>query len=157
MKRMFVFLFVLLCLCFVFSYKKPSNMALQSLRGEYCLYLNSQSAENIPPFAKVIKNGAGQIIQCDISQMNELTFKKDEVGGESVKVSVKDYTYEQICKILGFRSKKHYEFSDGLKTFYGEAKCGEKFVFVGKERINCEIAINNGYIYIGFPVILGSY
>lgn len=156
MKRMFVFLFVLLCLCFVFSHKKPSNVALENLKGEYCLYLNTQS-NSIPPFAKATNNGDGQIIQCDVSLINELKFDSKEIGGESVKVSLKDYTYEQICDILNFRSKKDYEFSDGLKTFYGEAGYGEKFVYVGTERINCEIAINNGFIYIGFPVILGSY
>lgn len=156
MKRMFVFLFVLLCLCFVFSYKKPSRVALENLKGEYSLYLNTQS-NSIPPFAKATNNGDGQIIQCDVSLINELKFDSKEIGGESVKVSLKDYTYEQICDILNFRSKKDYEFSDGLKTFYGEASYGEKFVYVGTERINCEIAINNGFIYIGFPVILGSY
>ena len=156
MKRMFVFLFVLLCLCFVFSHKKPSNVALENLKGEYSLYLNTQS-NSIPSFAKATNNGDGQIIQCDVSLINELKFDSKEIGGESVKVSLKDYTYEQICDILNFRSKKDYEFSDGLKTFYGEAGYGEKFVYVGTERINCEIAINNGFIYIGFPVILGSY
>lgn len=156
MKRMFVFLFVLLCLCFVFSHKKPTNVALENLKGEYSLYLNTQS-NSIPPFAKATNNGYGQIIQCDVSLINELKFDSKEIGGESVKVSLKDYTYEQICDILNFRSKKDYEFSDGLKTFYGEAGYGEKFVYVGTERINCEIAINNGFIYIGFPVILGSY
>ena len=153
---MFVFLFVLLCLCFVFSYKKPSSVALENLKGEYSLYLNSKS-NSIPPFAKATNNGDGQIIQCDVSLMNELKFDSKQIGGESVKVSVKDYTYEQICDILNFRSKKDYEFSDGLQTFYGEADYGEKFVYVGTEIINCEIAINNGFIYIGFPVILGSY
>ena len=156
MKRMFVFLFVLLCLCFVFSHKKPSNVALENLKGEYSLYLNTQS-NSIPPFAKATNNGDGQIIQCDVSLINELKFDSKEIGGESVKVSLKDYTYEQICDILNFRSKKDYEFSEGLKTFYGEAGYGEKFVYVGTERINCEIAINNDFIYIGFPVILGSY
>lgn len=156
MKRMFVFLFVLLCLCFVFSYKKPSSVALENLKGEYSLYLNSKS-NSIPPFAKATNNGDGQIIQCDVSLMNELKFDSKQIGGESVKVSVKDYTYEQICDILNFRSKKDYEFSDGLQTFYGEADYGDKFVYIGTERINCEIAINNGFIYIGFPVILGSY
>ena len=130
MKRMFVFLFVLLCLCFVFSHKKPSNVALENLKGEYSLYLNTQS-NSIPPFAKATNNGDGQIIQCDVSLINELKFDSKEIGGESVKVSLKD--------------------------FYGEAGYGEKFVYVGTERINCEVAINNGFIYIGFPVILGSY
>lgn len=140
----------------MFSYKKPSSVALENLKGEYSLYLNSKS-NSIPPFAKATNNGDGQIIQCDVSLMNELKFDSKQIGGESVKVSVKDYTYEQICDILNFRSKKDYEFSDGLQTFYGEADYGDKFVYIGTERINCEIAINNGFIYIGFPVILGSY
>lgn len=156
MKRMFVFLFVLLCLCFVFSYKKPSGVAFENLKGEYSLYLNTQY-NSIPSFAKATNNGDGQIVQCDLSFINELKFDSKKIGGESVKVSMKDYTYDQICDILNFRSKKDYEFSDGLQTFYGEAGYGEKFVYVGTERINCEIAINNGFIYIGFPVILGSY
>lgn len=156
MKRMFVFLFVLLCLCFVFSYKKPSGVALENLKGEYSLYLNKQY-NSIPSFAKATNNGDGQIVQCDLSFINELKFDSKKIGGESVKVSMKDYTYGQICDILNFRKKKYYEFSDGLQTFYGEAGYGEKFVYVGTERINCEIAINNGFIYVGFPVILGSY
>ena len=156
MKRMFVFLFVLLCLCFVFSYKKPSGVALENLKGEYSLYLNTQY-NSIPSFAKATNNGDGQIVQCDLSLINELKFDSKKIGGESVKVSMKDYTYGQICDILNFRKKKYYEFSDGLQTFYGEAGYGEKFVYVGTERINCEIAINNGFIYVGFPVILGSY
>lgn len=156
MKRMFVFLFVLLCLCFVFSYKKPSGVALENLKGEYSLYLNTQY-NSIPSFAKATNNGDGQIVQCDLSFINELKFDSKKIAGESVKVSMKDYTYGQICDILNFRKKKYYEFSDGLQTFYGEAGYGEKFVYVGTERINCEIAINNGFIYVGFPVILGSY
>ena len=156
MKRMFVFLFVLLCLCFVFSYKKPSGVALENLKGEYSLYLNTQY-NSIPSFVKATNNGDGQIVQCDLSFINELKFDSKKIGGESVKVSMKDYTYDQICDILNFRKKKYYEFSDGLQTFYGEAGYGEKFVYVGTERINCEIAINNGFIYVGFPVILGSY
>ena len=156
MKRMFVFLFVLLCLCFVFSYKKPSGVALENLKGEYSLYLNTQY-NSIPSFAKATNNGDGQIVQCDLSFINELKFDSKKIGGESVKVSMKDYTYGQICDILNFRKRNYYEFSDGLQTFYGEAGYGEKFVYVGTERINCEIAINNGFIYVGFPVILGSY
>lgn len=156
MKRMFVFLFVLFCLCFVFSYKKPATLALENLKGEYCLYLNS-NCESLPAFAKVTQNGAGQIVCCDISQMNDLFVDERLVAGESVKVEQKDYTFEQICKKLNFVAKKNYEFSDGLKTFYGEAEYGDKFVFVGTDKINCEIAINNGFIYVGFPVILGSY
>ena len=156
MKRMFVFLFVLLCLCFVFSYKKPSGVALENLKGEYSLYLNTKY-NSIPSFAKATNNGDGQIVQCDLSFINELKFDSKKIGGESVKVSMKDYTYGQICDILNFRKNKYYEFSDGLQTFYGEAGYGEKFVYVGTERINCGIAINNGFIYVGFPVILGSY
>lgn len=154
---MFVFLFILLCLCFVFSYKKPAGVALENLKGEYSLYLNTKSTESIPPFAKVTQNGAGQIIQCDVSCMKELKFDSKYIGGESIRVSMKDYTYDQLCQMLNFHAKKNYEFSDGLQTFYGEADYGEKFVFVGTERINCEIALNDGFIYIGFPVILGSY
>ena len=116
MKRMFVFLFVLLCLCFVFSYKKPSGVALENLKGEYSLYLNTQY-NSIPSFAKATNNGDGQIVQCDLSFINELKFDSKKIGGESVKVSMKDYTYDQICDILNFRKKKYYEFSDGLQTF----------------------------------------
>ena len=157
MKRMFVFLFVLMCLCFVFSYKKPATLALESLKGEYSLYLNSKNKNPLPAFAKVVQNGAGEIVSCDISQMNDIFVDENLVAGESVKVEQNDYTYEQICKTLNFVAKKTYEFSDGLKTFYGEADYGDKFVFVGSDKINCEIAINNDFIYIGFPVILGSY
>ena len=140
----------------MFSYKKPSSVALENLKGEYILYLNTQY-NSIPSFAKATNNGDGQIVQCDLSFINELKFDSKKIGGESVKVSMKDYTYDQICDILNFRKRQYYEFSDGLQTFYGEAGYGEKFVYVGTERINCEIAINNGFIYIGFPVILGSY
>lgn len=156
MKRMFVFLFVLLCLCFVFSYKRPTELALENLNGQYSLYLNS-TCDNIPAFAKVTQNGAGQIVECNISQMSELKVDRNLVAGESVKLAQKDYTYDQVCKLLNFVSKKSYEFSDGLQTFYGEAGYGDKFVYVGSDKINCEIAINNGCIFIGFPVILGSY
>ena len=121
------------------------------------MYLNNQCESAIPAFAKKINNGAGQIIQCDISRYKELKFNPKNISGESVRLSCEDYTYEQLCSILNFRVKKHYDFSDGLQTYYGEASFGSKFVYVGKERINCEIAINNGFIYIGFPVLLGSY
>lgn len=89
--------------------------------------------------------------------MSELDVDKNLIAGESIKVEQKDYSYEQICNLLQFKAKRSYEFSDGLQTFYGEARYGEKFVFVGADKINCEIAINDGFIYIGFPILLGSY
>lgn len=157
MKRMFVFLFILLCLCFIFSYKKPTDAAIDGLRGEYSLFLNSKLEEPLPSFAKVTDNGAGQIVQCDMTHKNQLHINNNKIAGESVRVEMNDYTYEQVKKILNFQHKKFYEFSDGLKTFYGESEYGDKFVWLGKEKINCEIAINDGFIYIGFPVLLGSY
>lgn len=156
MKRMFVFLFVILCLCFVFSYKQNSSAAIEKLDGVYSLYLNS-SCDNIPSFAKVVQNGSGQIVECEIAQMGNLFVDEQKIMGESIRLNSNNYTYDQICNIFNFRVKKAYEFSDGLQTFYGEASYGDRYVYVGSKKINCEIAINNGFIYVGFPVILGSY
>ena len=133
MKRMFVFLFVLLCLCFVFSYKKPSGVALENLKGEYSLYLNTQY-NSIPSFAKATNNGDGQIVQCDLSLINELKFDSKKIGGESVKVSMKDYTYDQICDILNFRKKNIMNSLMDSKLFMGrQAMVKNLFMLEQKE------------------------
>ncbi len=153
---MFVFLFIIICLCATFYFKQSVKDAGLFFEGEYYIYLNTKQ-NTIPSFATSVDNGQGQIVNCDIKFKDQLNFDDDQVAGTEIKLDAHRYSFEQVCNILNFRIKQKYNFSDGLKTFYGESDYTDKYLYIKKDRINCQIAQSGDVIHIGFPILLGSY
>ena len=54
----------------------------------------------------------------------------------------------------------NYRFSQQnqfMQVFYGYSPRGRDFIIRGRERINMQIAVRDGRVTVGWPVILGSF
>lgn len=157
MKKVGLFLIFLLVFSFSgLSDDKFVNLCKTFNQAQLEVFCNNyikSEIENKEEF-EVIKNGSGYIIQTNASMATEL----------------KKYVYDYAGFMLSFRGTRKdilllindmkivkTENIDGIETVYGYA-CGllNSVIICGK-KVNIQVAINNGTITIGSPVILGSY
>ncbi len=156
MKKIYI-ICLFLCLTFLIpSAKSPSAIAKAYASGEYYFY--SSQKEEKGNFYSLQRNGEQSILNCPIFEAEE---RKEEISGEilgeSFTVIAGRKEALRLIDRLGAKTVSEGEVG-GIYTYYlysGSVK--SKSVELGGEKVNMQIALSNGKMHVGFPLILGSY
>ena len=147
-----------LSICFfLLPNKAPvySVLANNKVSGEYIFYaknIGNLDDEN----ATIIKNGNSYIVKTTFENAKNIKSKLNNVFGEAVRFDGNTIDAISAMNKIGIDLKVS-ESVNNIQIFYGFVKGLEKYMFIGHEKINTEIAISHGKITIGYPIILGDY
>ena len=142
---------------FILPNKTPvySVLASGEISGQYIFY--AKDASNLDDNdAQVIKNGNSYIVKTSLEKAKKVKAKLTDILGEAI-------CFDGVLKdALTAMNKigmdlKIEENIDNVQIFYGFVSGLENYMFIGNEKINTEIAISQGKITIGYPVIIGDY
>lgn len=152
MKKLWSFIFLL---CFVslpfISYKNKCSLFIENNFVVECYYnfYNSQFPE-----CETIKNGQGSIVltnnyyyQKNKSKfdygLNGITFITDDNN-----ISINKLKQDMCLKELNISSEEN---------LYGFSKYFSNCINLQNKKVNTQILLKDGKIYIGSPILLGSY
>ena len=116
--------------------------------------MNRYDFENI----ESVENGNTEIFECDIEKAKNLKFSDDDCLGETISFYGSFEEFESVVAGLDLENMKEESF-DNMVCVYGYTNNfkGKRFVSLDGKKINVQIAINGQKIFIGTPVIVGSY
>ena len=150
MKKFFIFLFLAIVVAICSLGDNPTN-AISSLTPlKIQIFANSYNGDNF------IKNGNGVIVECDFENYEKELSLCNNVSGKTYiyKADLKDYeTIKASYKIQSMQEL------GAIKTFYGYSDFGGDYIFIEGKKVNAQIAFNveENLLYIGNPILLGSY
>ena len=103
---------------------------------------------------RVIRNGAGSIVQCGLDRAAEAP---RGYAGVSVSFAGDASDLEEWLELL--RADKIFceTIGDGIVCVYGYSPLLKGGIQVDGRKINVQIALNQGTVHIGSPLLLGSY
>lgn len=103
---------------------------------------------------RVIRNGAGTIVQCGLDRAAETP---RGYAGVSVSFAGDASDLEEWLELL--RADKIFceTIGDGIVCVYGYSPLLKGGIQVDGRKINVQIALNRGTVHIGSPLLLGSY
>lgn len=107
--------------------------------------------------ATVVKNGNSSIVSCTSLNAKNVKQSLKNILGESVKINnpskdIIDNLYQYINKNIVY-----YEVLENTTITYCYNPSLLNFVMIDGQKVNLQIAQNNNYIVIGYPLILGSF
>jgi len=154
MKRLFLLFGCLFIVCFCslnnsFAYNLfcLDNSATVSF---YCSDLEDTFAKNV----SVIQNGSGYIYQT--SSENALSLYKSLYSCSGFSLTFRNSNFK-IDNLLEKIEVLKQEVVCGSNLYYGYV-CGlTNSTFIDAKKVNIQIAVNDNFITIGSPIILGSY
>lgn len=148
-----MFLLLLSCLL-ILPNKTPVFAVSVDKNAEYCFYTKnlSQSIEN----AKITQNGTMSIISCNARDVEKIKPQLVDIEGESICFLG---TKNDALNFLGQYNHKvvFSEIVDDIVVIYAYSPQIDNYVFVNNEKVNLQLAFNNGKITVGTPMILGSF
>ncbi|MBQ2714924.1 MAG: hypothetical protein IJF76_04780 [Clostridia bacterium] len=122
---------------------------------EYAFYVVGEVEEGC---AEIIENGGEKIVRCAVSDTNIVRNSiKGRIRGESFRCFGDMDVVEFILNRTSAKVVKE-GYVDGIYTAYlytGEIK--DRGIELFGEKVNMQIAINQGVVSVGTPIILGSY
>lgn len=150
MKKFIVFF--LLCLCLLvsslfkqeFDFSKYSNLRVQ-------VFTNSKCDTRFNG-ATYVDNGNGQIIICDYETYKKVCEKQNNISGITY---IFDGNIEVFDKVIRDLNVLFTEKTDN--SFVGFTNYFSCCVKSDNKKVNVQGYFSNGKIYIGSPLILGSY
>lgn len=146
-------IFIIFLLCFIAGIEgENSQPAILIFEGRFSLYGVGYSEVE----SEKIDCGSGLILSVKSDDAEQLfNAFKGEVYGMSVELN-KEMELEEILKIIKAKIVKK-ESVAGREIYYCYSNNNSDYVIDNGQKINYQIAINNGNIIIGTPLILGSY
>ena len=142
---------------FILPNKTPvySVLACSEISGQYVFYAKDVSHLD-DSHALVIKNGSSYIVKTSFENAKKVKSKLFNIFGEAICF---DGTLKDALAAMNKigMDLKIEESIDTIKIFYGFVSGLEKYMFIKNQKINTEIAISQGKITIGYPIIIGDY
>ena len=157
MKNFYIIVIFSICFIAFFGSKVlPSQISQDNLTGEYYFYVNG--SEEKGKFYSAVKNGEQTVLNCPIY---EAEIRKSEIKGDILGES---YTILGQKK-EGLKIIEKYQAKIVSSSQTGEAyiyylysdKVNSKSLNLFGEKVNLQIAITNGKVHVGFPILLGGY
>ncbi len=156
MKKCFVAVLIIV-LCFGFFQKvELSSIASSYGRGDYYFFVEGR--ESLGQFTTITTNGDTTILTCPTYKAETLKKSiKGRVLGESFCLTGDRADAGELIDRLKASVIKESKNGDihSIYLYYGELD-GESVELFGK-RVNMQIVLKNGYMQVGYPVLLGSY
>jgi len=101
--------------------------------------------------------GSGFYATCDSQNAYNILSQIDNVVGVSVVFNGNENDVETISKLLNLSTIKKQDITSELTTRLGYSPSISTYSIIDGERCNVQIALHNGIITLGCPMILGSY
>lgn len=150
MKKFIVF--CLLC-CFLFSisllksefdFSKQNNLSVQVfLSNRNFLQLNDYS---------IVENGQGAIITCSYDEYKTIKNSCKDISGVTFVFDGEQNLFESLKRNLNITFATCNDFE-----FIGYTNYCDYAINLNNKKINIQAHLYNNKIYVGFPLLLGSY
>jgi len=161
MKKFILLLCFLILMLFIYSFKpvfadvfKQSDLIFGDMEYTiYCLGVE-QNIEN----AEVTNIGNGFIVRTKVDNVAKTKSKITNILGESIKFNSSFSKIEKIINLYDIKIIKDEKVGE-IYSMYGYASSNNfaNSVEIDGEKVNIQIAFNNGTVVIGTPIILGDY
>ncbi|MCL2755455.1 MAG: YwmB family TATA-box binding protein [Firmicutes bacterium] len=148
-------LFSTFCIILIFyHFESLSNPKLEQLGdGQFSIY--SREIIQSPLVLSKTNIGFGFIYTIHSLNANQLRQKFNVIDGESIVLD--NFIHpNQILRQLGYTQISSQQ-SANLFTIYAYSSRGRDFIRKDNNRINLQVAVRDGRVTIGWPVILGSF
>lgn len=103
-----------------------------------------------------VKNGNTFVVSCKINQASSVKQKLGKILGESVHFNGDKSAGLNIISGLNCTNIST-ENIDNIFILYAYSPQVENYVYINSKKVNIQLAVNNGVVTIGSPVIIGSY
>lgn len=147
MKRLIVFILIALFMCGL-NWLALEDFDIQSVFDGAYVEVYTANDSGLDGFSK-IKNGAGEIIFSDTSNLKYILNNVEECG-YTIKVSKRDFN-----DVLAALNVSKFTSKNG--TVYGYRAGLFATVRIDGELFNLQMAVVNDTLNIGVPLLLGSY
>lgn len=151
---MYILFLLLLSFLLVLPNKNPVFAVSKDKNAKYCFYTtnSSQTIKN----AKITKNGSMTIITCDSNDVYKIKPQLVDVQGESL--SFLGTKNDALNYLNNFNHNVVLsEIIENIVVIYAYCPQIENYVYVNNEKVNIQLAFNDGKITVGTPMILGSF
>lgn len=145
----FIFLSIIISLVMIAPKGKDINFSL----GKVEFYLSSYYNPNLS-FATVTKNGNGCIIESDAIYHNEI---EESILNYEGKTFITDGDEELFEELIQKFDLKVDETISSETNVYGYSDFFDKSINLSGKKINTQMLFKDGKIFIGSPILLGSY
>ncbi len=127
-----------------YDFSKEDNLSVQ-------VFVSNQNYEHLSNY-DFVKNGMGAIIFCDYSQYKKIKKDCKDIAGVTFIFSGDDNTFENVIKNLKIKTT--------AKTrcdFIGYTNYFDCSLNIDGKKTNVQGYLSDNKVYIGFPLLLGSY
>ena len=127
-----------------FDFSKYNNLEIQIFTSNK----HNLNFDNV----EVVDNGQGQIIFCDYEKYKDISSTVKNISGVTFVFEGNKNLYDNIIKQLNVTLLEN-----NYDNFVGYTNSFNKSVSYGGKKVNIQGYYNKGKIYIGTPLLLGSY
>lgn len=156
--KVFVSLLFFCLSFFVFNTKTEfCNLDFIPKNAEYNVFTYKEKVNNFEVF-KSVKNGNAFVLSVSKNDAKILFYSCDYLIGESFCFKGNEKDFLDIVKKFKFVFKTECEF-ENIKTVYGFTNILKTNTYIEEKgkKYNIQMCLNNGYITIGCPIIVGSF
>lgn len=152
MKKLWSFIFLLLCIALPFMSNKPMSTFLSENNFEIECYYNFYNFKF--PESRIIKNGQGSIVKTtSVEYFKNLELFNYGLCGITFCGDYKNLSKNKIINELNLQIVD----ISTENNIYGFSRYFTNNINLENKKINTQIFISNDKVYIGSPILLGSY
>lgn len=154
MKRLIVFILIVILLCLTnLSLTKDLNLVNIFPKSQVEVFTDSLSGLNY----KKVQNGLGEIIFCDVEELNNILKQTDKMVGFTLKIENEEV--KSVLKKINAQNTyyKNYGFYGWSKILNEIFKIKNNKVQMFDGVVNFQALQRENDVILGFPIILGSY
>mgnify|MGYP004645264295 FL=1 len=154
MKRLIVFILIVILLCLTnLSLTKDLNLANIFPKSQVEVFTDYLSGLNY----KKMQNGLGEIIFCDVEELNNILKQTDKMVGFTLKIENEEV--KSVLKKINAQNTyyKNYGFYGWSKILNEIFKIKNNKVQMFDGVVNFQALQKENDVILGFPIILGSY
>lgn len=151
MKKLWTFILILILVSICMLAPKSESETKQDGIVEY--YLSSILKIDISG-VDVIKNGDGCIIKASSALESVIEDNIDGYNGKTYIFESDKYSMEKFIKEYNVKIDLSQSSQDNVLGFSSKI---DDAILIGGKKINVQIVNKNNKIYIGMPILLGSY
>lgn len=127
-----------------FNFSKQENLSIQ-------VFLSNRDYENLEQYS-CIENGNGAIVFCNYDEYKSIKKQCKDISGVTFIFDGNEDVFNNIIKQLKVSTSKTTKYN-----FIGYTNYFDGCVCVDGKKTNIQGYLSDNKIYIGFPLLLGSY
>lgn len=153
MKRFIVTLVLTAVIVGVLTYFMPKglNDYIEEICPDATVSIYCRNADT-----EAIDMGSGKIVECGVKDFHSTLSRCKDVDGFSISFCGTAQDVDRIAQLFNLKVTSTLDF-DGLQIVCGISEKLKGGVILDGEKVNLQIAFNNGTVTVGSPLILGSY